>query len=71
MVLTDKVIELKKLVGDSASVEDIHPCCRGDVVASMAREKARRKEFAEVAALEPMYLKDFFVRAASGHSSDL
>ena len=69
LVLTDRVAELRQMIGDSAAVEDVHPYCRGGVVASMGLEKILRKEFSEVATLEPLYLKDFFVRTASHHSS--
>jgi len=62
LVLTDKVSELRRIVGGEVQVEDVHPYCRGSVVAALGAKKAAAGEFADVAALEPQYLKDFLVR---------
>ncbi|HCA81352.1 MAG TPA: tRNA (adenosine(37)-N6)-threonylcarbamoyltransferase complex dimerization subunit type 1 TsaB [Bacteroidetes bacterium] len=62
LVLTDKVSELRKIVGEAVQVEDVHPYCRGSVVAALGAKKAAAGEFAGAAALEPLYLKDFLVR---------
>jgi tRNA threonylcarbamoyladenosine biosynthesis protein TsaB len=62
LVLTDKVIEVRKIVGDAVQVEDVHPYCRGNVVAALGANKAAAGEFAGTATLEPLYLKDFLVR---------
>jgi tRNA threonylcarbamoyladenosine biosynthesis protein TsaB len=65
LVLTDGVDAMTQLLGDVVTVEDVHVYCRGGVVASMAREKVLRKEFSDVAELEPVYLKDFVIRTAA------
>lgn len=62
LVLTDKVSELRKVVGSAVQVEDVHPYCRGSVVAALGAKKAAAGEFAGAAVLEPLYLKDFLVR---------
>ncbi len=68
LVLTDRVGELRKIVGDAVQVEDLHPYCRGGVVAALGAKKAAAGEFAGAAALEPMYLKDFLVRSLPASS---
>lgn len=62
LVLTDKVTQVRKIVGDAVQVEDVHPYCRGNVVAALGGKKAAAGEFAGTAVLEPLYLKDFLVR---------
>jgi tRNA threonylcarbamoyladenosine biosynthesis protein TsaB len=64
LVLTDKVDVVKQALSSGAVIDDALQYCRGDVVASLGFQKAQRGEFADVAALEPMYLKDFVVRTA-------
>jgi tRNA threonylcarbamoyladenosine biosynthesis protein TsaB len=66
LVLTDKVSVVRKLVHEAVQVEDIHPFCRGNVVAALGATKAAAGGFASTAALEPMYLKDFLVRTLPG-----
>ena len=68
LILTDKVDELRRTLDIGATIEDVHICCRGDVVASVAQAKVMDKAFSDVALLEPMYLKDFVVRTASAGS---
>jgi len=62
LVLTDSVEVVRRQLKENLAVEDALLCCRGDIVALLGYRKAMRKEFADVAALEPMYLKDFVVR---------
>lgn len=38
--------------------------CKGDIVARLATTKYQKNEFADLASLEPMYLKDFIVKKA-------
>jgi tRNA threonylcarbamoyladenosine biosynthesis protein TsaB len=64
LVLTDSVEVVRQHLKQNAVVEDALLCCRGNIVASLGYRKAVKKEFADVAALEPMYLKDFIVRTA-------
>jgi tRNA threonylcarbamoyladenosine biosynthesis protein TsaB len=69
LVLTDSEDILRQHLGENVVIEDALPCCRGDIVALLGHRKAVRKEFADVAALEPLYLKDFIVRSAVSVSS--
>lgn len=64
LVLTDRVAELREIVGEAVQVEDVYAYCRGSVVAALGAKKAAVGEFANTAALEPMYLKDFLVRTS-------
>jgi tRNA threonylcarbamoyladenosine biosynthesis protein TsaB len=64
LILTDSVAVVRQHVGENVVVEDALLCCRGNVVARLGYRKATKQEFADVAALEPMYLKDFVVRTA-------
>lgn len=63
VILTDSVKEIKKEFGDSIIVEDVFSCCRGDVVAFMAKERLNARENDAWEQLEPLYLKDFVVQA--------
>jgi tRNA threonylcarbamoyladenosine biosynthesis protein TsaB len=65
LVLTDKVDEMKRALDIGVTIEDVHACCRGDVVASVAHARVLNKEFSDAAMLEPMYLKDFVVRTVA------
>jgi tRNA threonylcarbamoyladenosine biosynthesis protein TsaB len=62
LVLTDSVEVVRQQLKENLEVEDALLCCRGDIVALLGFRKAVKKEFADVAGLEPMYLKDFVVR---------
>ena len=62
LILTDKVEEMRGALDIGVTIEDVHACCRGDVVASVAYARVLNKEFSDAAVLEPMYLKDFVVR---------
>jgi tRNA threonylcarbamoyladenosine biosynthesis protein TsaB len=62
LVLTDSVEVVGQHLKENVVVEDALLCCRGDIVALLGYRKAVQKEFADVAGLEPMYLKDFVVR---------
>ncbi|MCX6144343.1 MAG: tRNA (adenosine(37)-N6)-threonylcarbamoyltransferase complex dimerization subunit type 1 TsaB [Ignavibacteriales bacterium] len=64
LVLTDSVEVVRQQLKENVVVEDALLCCRGDIVALLGYRKAVKKEFADVAGLEPMYLKDFVVRTA-------
>jgi len=65
LILTDKVDVMKGALDIGATIEDVHTCCRGDVVASVAHAKVLNKEFSDASSLEPMYLKDFVVRTVT------
>ena len=64
LVLTDSVGVVRQHLQENVVVEDALLCCRGNIVALFGYRKALKREFADVAALEPMYLKDFIVRTA-------
>ncbi len=65
LILTDKVDVLRRALDIGATIEDVHACCRGDVVAAVAHSRVLKREFSDAAALEPMYLKDFVVRTVA------
>ena len=65
LVLTDKVDEIRQSIAARAVIEDVHSCCRGDIVASLGYVKVLKQEFSDASALEPMYLKDFIVRTVA------
>jgi tRNA threonylcarbamoyladenosine biosynthesis protein TsaB len=62
LIVTDRVEVVKQHMKEKLIVEDALLCCRGQIVALLGYRKAVKKEFADVAALEPKYLKDFIVR---------
>lgn len=64
LVLTDKPDSLGQMLKGGFVIEDVYSSCRGDMVASVGYQRALKREFADVASLEPMYLKDFVVRTA-------
>ena len=68
LVLTDSVEVARQHLKENVVVEDALLCCRGNIVALLGYRKAVKKEFADAAALEPMYLKDFIVRTAASVS---
>jgi tRNA threonylcarbamoyladenosine biosynthesis protein TsaB len=65
LILTDKVDEIQRALDIGATIEDVHACCRGDVVASIALARVLNKQFSDAATLEPMYLKDFVIRTVA------
>jgi tRNA threonylcarbamoyladenosine biosynthesis protein TsaB len=68
LVLTDNGAKVQPHLPAGVTVVDALLCCRGDTVAQVARRRALRKEFADSAALEPVYLKDFVIRTAHAAS---
>jgi tRNA threonylcarbamoyladenosine biosynthesis protein TsaB len=64
LIVTDRVELLMRECTGVRLVEDVHQFCRASVVARLGRRKAMGKEFADVASVEPFYLKDFVVRTA-------
>jgi tRNA threonylcarbamoyladenosine biosynthesis protein TsaB len=65
LILTDRVDAMRSALDIGPTIEDVHACCRGDVVASVAHARVLNKEFSDAAVLEPMYLKDFVVRTVA------
>ncbi len=63
VIVTDHIDEMKAESGDSIIIENIFSYCRGDVIAHMAIEKWNDGKRNVWEQLEPMYLKDFVVRA--------
>lgn len=64
LVVTDALPLVRSAVRQEVAVEDVHPYCRGGVVANIGRRKLAANELADTALLEPLYLKDFVVRSA-------
>lgn len=64
LVLTDNVEVVRPYLKESILLDDALLCCRGNIVALLGSQKAANNEFADAAALEPTYLKDFVVRTA-------
>jgi tRNA threonylcarbamoyladenosine biosynthesis protein TsaB len=62
-IVTDRTGEVKAGSGGSFIVEDVLSYCRGDVIARMAIESWNSGKNNFWKQLEPMYLKDFVVRA--------
>ena len=65
LIITDNVASLKDEATERRSVADVHQFCRASVVARLGCRKAAAKEFADLASVEPSYLKDFVVRMAT------
>jgi tRNA threonylcarbamoyladenosine biosynthesis protein TsaB len=65
MIVTDRVEQLSELLGAEKMIVDVHPFCRGSVVAQIGYRKVLSKEFADLASIEPVYLKDFVVRTVA------
>jgi tRNA threonylcarbamoyladenosine biosynthesis protein TsaB len=63
LIVTDRTDEVRTESRDSIIVQDVFPYCRGDVIAHMALERWTPEESTVWAQQEPMYLKDFVVRA--------
>jgi tRNA threonylcarbamoyladenosine biosynthesis protein TsaB len=63
VIITDRVDKVKTESHDPIIVEDVSSYCRGDVIAHMAMERANAAEKYNWKQIEPMYLKDFIVRA--------
>ena len=68
IILTDSCEAIRRHLKANAVVEDVHPFCRGNVVAQLGYRRLIKNELSDVAALEPMYLKDFIVRSAASVS---
>jgi tRNA threonylcarbamoyladenosine biosynthesis protein TsaB len=65
LVLTDNVAKVRSRAGGAVGVEDVHPYCRGGVVAALGAQRAAAGNFADVRSLEPLYLKDFVIRTTA------
>jgi tRNA threonylcarbamoyladenosine biosynthesis protein TsaB len=65
IILTDSCDVVRRHLKTDVVVEDVHPFCKGNVVAQLGYRKLIKNEFSDVAALEPMYLKDFIIRSAA------
>jgi tRNA threonylcarbamoyladenosine biosynthesis protein TsaB len=63
MIITDRIDEVKKISDKSGVIENILSYCRGDVIARIAIEKLKNGVKNVPENLEPMYLKDFVIRA--------
>jgi tRNA threonylcarbamoyladenosine biosynthesis protein TsaB len=66
VVLTDRPEAVR---GVGTSVHDLHDFVRGDVVALLGHERLRQGQREDVASFEPVYLKEFMVRASHRRST--
>ena len=64
LVASDALAQVRPAVREGVILQDVHPACRGGVVARIGYRKMTRNEVADVALLEPLYLKDFVVKTA-------
>jgi tRNA threonylcarbamoyladenosine biosynthesis protein TsaB len=62
LIVTDRTADVKTESGDSITVEEVFPHCRGDVIARLALQRWTPEETTDWAQREPMYLKDFVIR---------
>jgi len=62
MVATDAPEVVRQVLRGSQQCEHVHRYCQGWVVASLGRRRLMAGDVADLASLEPMYLKDFVVR---------
>ena len=62
-IITDRIENVKMEFHGSIIVEDVSSYSRGDNIAHMAMAKSKVVERVDWKLLEPMYLKDFVVRA--------
>lgn len=68
LVVTDRVEAMRgKAPGDR--LMDVHQFCKASVVARIGYRKVLSKEFADIASVEPLYLKDFIIRTAAPTTS--
>lgn len=63
LVLADKVEEVSRKLVRGVRCEDVHQYCRPSIVALLGLEKLLRGEVADLPSVEPMYLRDFVVKA--------
>ncbi len=61
LVLTDARERISGVAG--IDCRDIHPYCRGSVVAALGRERLEAGRASDLVTLEPAYLKEFVVRS--------
>lgn len=61
LLITDREDLFEEVSRGRGGSADVHPFCRGDIVAQIGSSKARAKQFADPESCEPMYLKDFLV----------
>lgn len=62
--ITDRLEVIRDRGIPSELVRPYNAFCKGDVVARLASGKYEKRDFADLAAVEPMYLKDFVVKKA-------
>jgi tRNA threonylcarbamoyladenosine biosynthesis protein TsaB len=62
VVVSDRGTEVAQHANGKKTVHEFMKFCRGDVIALLGQERCERKEFADLATVEPVYLKDFVVK---------
>jgi tRNA threonylcarbamoyladenosine biosynthesis protein TsaB len=64
MIVTDTVAEFTNELTSANAIQHVHPFCRGDVVAQIALNKINAGMENPVGNIEPLYLKDFVIKAS-------
>ena len=64
LTVTDRVEDLKRVLGEGALVKPVRAYCRGDAVARRGMRMLQSGRRSDLSSLEPQYLKDFVVRSA-------
>jgi len=64
LIVTDTEAIWKRELGNGVQFGNYREYCRAESVALLGLEKFRAKDTADLASTEPMYLKDFVVKAA-------
>jgi tRNA threonylcarbamoyladenosine biosynthesis protein TsaB len=62
LICTDRVEDVGRSKRRTASIEDVHVYCRGDVIAALAVKRLGEGLHISDVDIEPVYLKDFVVR---------
>lgn len=62
--ITDRPEVIRDYGIPSLLIKEFTSFCRGDVVAHVGIDKCHRNEFADLASVEPLYLKEFLVKNA-------
>lgn len=64
MLVTDRADFLARLAHADVRIVSMTDYCHATTVATLGMKKIIAREFADIASIEPMYLKDFVVRTA-------
>lgn len=65
VVLSDRCETLRGVLPQTVMCQDLTRYCKAGMVASMGVAKAQQKEYADIPAVEPHYLKDFVAKMST------